>query len=122
MPGGTPKKTAQVEEPRLRPRKCPGHSKVSGEATGTRPRFLEASHGLMLASPFVGTSETSMSSMCATHALSEVSLRLSAGLSTGFKVPLPFACHPPRVQFFGARVRAARSNAPRPAGPARGLL
>jgi hypothetical protein len=35
---------AQVEESRLRPRKRPGHSKVSGEATGTRPRFLEASH------------------------------------------------------------------------------
>ena len=41
MPGGTPKKTAQVEEPRLRPRKRPGHSKLSGEATGTRPRLLE---------------------------------------------------------------------------------
>ena len=36
--------TAQVEESRLRPRKRPGHSKVSGEATGTSPRFLNASH------------------------------------------------------------------------------
>src|SRR5215203_5893261 len=44
IPGGTPKKTAQLEESRRRPRKCPGHWKVSGEATGTRPRFLKASH------------------------------------------------------------------------------
>src|SRR5215217_3798240 len=86
MPGGTPKKTAQVEESRLRPRKRPGHSKVSGEATGTRPRFLKASHWPMLASRFVGTSDTSMPSMCATQALSDVSLRSSVDAT----LPLPF--------------------------------
>src|SRR5215208_6111855 len=69
MSGGTPKKTAQVEEPRLRPRKRPGHSKVSGEATGTR--------------------------LCATQALSEVSLRSS----TEAKVLPPFTCHSLRVPY-----------------------
>jgi hypothetical protein len=93
MPGGTPKKTAQVEESLRRPRKRPGHSKLSGEATGTRPRFLVASHWPMLASRFVGTSETSMSSMCAMHALSDVSLRSS----TEAKVLLPFTRHSLRV-------------------------
>src|SRR5215217_2220912 len=89
MPGGTPKKTAQVEESLRRPRKRPGHSKVAGEATGTRPRFLEASNWPMLASRLFGTSDTSTSSMCARQALSEVSLRSS----TEAKVPLPFTSH-----------------------------
>src|SRR5215208_6205091 len=86
MPGGTPKKTAQVDESLRRPRKRPGHSKLSGEATGTRPRFLKASHWPMLVSRFFGTSDTSMSSMCAMHALSDVSLRSS----TEANVPHPF--------------------------------
>src|SRR3712207_7715837 len=86
MPGGTPKKTAQVEESRRRPRNPPGHWKVSGEATGTKPRFLKASHCPMLASPFVGTSDTSMPSMYATQALSDVSLRSPADAT----LPLPF--------------------------------
>src|SRR5215203_3381162 len=86
MPGGTPKKTAQIDESLRRPRKRPGHSKLSGEATGTRPRFLKASHWPMLDSRFFGTSERSMSSMCAMHALSDVSLRSS----TVANVPPPF--------------------------------
>src|ERR687893_1270079 len=117
MPGGTPKKTAQVEVSRRRPRKRPGHWKVSGEATGTRPRFLNASHWPMLASRFDGTSETSMSSMCAMHALSELSLRSF----TEAKMLLPFTRHSLRVRLFGARIRAARSTALRAPGPARGL-
>jgi hypothetical protein len=89
MPGGTPKRTAQVEESLRRPRKRPGRSKLPGEATGTRTRFLETSHWPMLASRFVGTSETSMSSTCARHALSEGSLRAS----TEANVLLPFIRH-----------------------------
>src|SRR5918995_3031211 len=117
MPGGTPKKIAQLEEWLRRQRKRPGHWKVSGEVTGTRPRFLEASHWPMLASRFDGTSETSMSSMCAMHALSEVSLRSF----TEAKMLLPFTRHSLRIRFFGARIRAAQSTALQAPGPARGL-
>src|SRR5829696_55549 len=116
-PGGTPKKTAQVEESPRRPRKRPGHSKLSGEATGTRPRFLEASHCPMSASRFVGTSETSMPSMYATQALSDASLRSSADAI----LPLPFTSRSLRVRFFGARIRAAQSTALRTPRPALGL-
>jgi hypothetical protein len=71
----------------------------------------------MLASLLVGTSDTSMSSMRAMHALSEVSLRSS----TEAKVPLPFTSHSLRIRFFVARIRAARSTALPAPGPARGL-
>jgi hypothetical protein len=49
----------------------------------------------MLASRFVGTSERSKSSMCATQALSEVSLRSS----TEAKVLPPFTRHSLRVPY-----------------------
>src|SRR5215204_6801299 len=95
MPGGTPKKTAQVDESLRRPRKRPGHWNVSGEATGTRPRFLKASHWPMLASRFVGTSDTSMLSMYATQALSDVSLRSSADAT----LSLPFGYRTHRLGY-----------------------
>src|ERR671910_1989138 len=121
MPGGTPKKTAQVEESRLRPRKRPGHSKVSGEATGTRPRFLEASHWRMLASCLVGTSETSTSSRCATHALSDVSLRsFTETNATSFhRSPSASYCavHPPSTSNVDPVTKLEAREARNTAGP-----
>ena len=58
----------------------------------------------MLASRFVGTSDTSMPSMYATQALSDVSLRLSIEA----KMLLPFTSLSLRVRFLGAYIRAAR--------------
>src|SRR5215212_11455992 len=49
----------------------------------------------MLASRFVGTSDTSTSSMCARQALSEVSLRSS----TEAKVLPPFTCYSLRIPY-----------------------
>jgi hypothetical protein len=54
-----------------------------------------------------------MSSMYATQALSDVSLRSSADAI----LPLPFTSHSLRVRFFGARIRAAQSTACGPQGP-----
>ena len=79
-PGGTPKNTAQVENPEgppRRPRNHPGHLKLCGDSTGTSPRFRPASYWFRRTPPSPRTSEGFTPSTCATQAVSEAVLRSS---------------------------------------------